>query len=414
MSRKLAITDRLRDRGFVDQWGFVAFAGVGFAAIVSAKALRIEGVIVAVGAVAAMMAYAVIIGRAGTGRLRADQGGDNCYYLGLIYTLASLCYAIATFDPSDTASTIVQGFGVALATTIVGLILRVFFSQGRPDLENVEEQSRIDLTDAVVRLKGELGDVVRQLNDFSRIVQQSMTELQKSATDNIQSFASGTVGELSGVVEAATSTIRNEANDFAARSKRYSTTFDKLLAKLDQHADGVELMKAGQEAMQITAQSAESAAMAAAAAVAALRDGADGARAAAMSTQDAVSAVQQLVIGLSACVDDIRSSMKEVHEESSKRLEELRSGPAVSVVEVVNTLQHAAEALRAHIADSANLHASVHASMSAQSEAALETSRRFNEQLQQELDRSRVLVGTVHSSLADMTSKLVEAVEATA
>ena len=47
-----------------------------------------------------------------------DQAGDNCYYLGLIYTLASLRNAIATFDPDQNASGIVQT-SCALATTIL-------------------------------------------------------------------------------------------------------------------------------------------------------------------------------------------------------------------------------------------------------------------------------------------------------
>ena len=155
MADSITWIDRLRDRGFTDQLGFMIFAVGGFAGIISAKALGIETIWVAIGAVVAMLLYALAIGRQGIGRLRADQAGDNCYYLGLIYTLASLSYAITTFDPNDTATTVVQGFGIALATTIIGLILRVFFAQGRPDLENSEVEARLELTDAVARLKGE-------------------------------------------------------------------------------------------------------------------------------------------------------------------------------------------------------------------------------------------------------------------
>ena len=114
MSSNFATTDRLRDRGFIDQWGFMVFAGLGFIAIFLAKSLGIDTMWVAAGAIGSMIAYAVIIGTRGTGRVRADQAGDNCYYLGLIYTLASLSYAIWTFDPTDTATTIVQGFGLSL------------------------------------------------------------------------------------------------------------------------------------------------------------------------------------------------------------------------------------------------------------------------------------------------------------
>jgi cytochrome c556 len=407
----LAKTDRLRDRGFIDQWGFVFFAFVGFAAIVSAKALGADTVWIAVGAIASMLTYAVIIGWAGTGRVRADQAGDNCYYLGLIYTLASLSYAIWTFDPAGTATTIVQGFGIALATTIVGLILRVFFNQGRPDLENVEEQTRLEMTDAVIRLKAELGDVVRQLNDFTRMVQQSMLELQQSTTKSIQTLTNDTVQGLGTVVEVAASTIREEANDFAARSKRYSTTFDKLLVKLDQHADGIDLMKEAQESVQSTARAAESAASSAVAAVDALREGAEQARVSAVSTQETVASVRDLVGGFSVSVEKMQGSLREIQEESERRLEALRAAPTQGVSEVMSALSQASEALKLQASETAQLHATVHAGITARSEEALKASRTLNAQLEQELQRSRELVEKVHKSLADMTSKLVVAVE---
>lgn len=414
MTSKLHTTDRLRDRGFIDQWGFVAFAVVGFAGIVSAKALEIPTTWVAVGALVAMFSYAVIIGRSGTGRVRADQAGDNCYYLGLIYTLASLSYAIATFDPADTATTIVQGFGIALATTIFGLILRVFFSQGRPDLENVEEQTRVELTDAVVRLKAELGDVVRQLNDFTRIVQLSMTELHQSATESISNFTNNSVQGLQGVVEAATTTIRDEANDFASRSKKYSTTFDKLLGKLEQYADSVDQIREAQEIVQLTAKAAESAVGSAGAAMGALQVSAEGARSAAASTQEAISSVKELVMGLSHSVEKMQFSMNEFHKEAGRQIEDLRSGPSRDVSEAVNVLSQASEALRSQVSTVGDLHDQVHAGMTARNEAALETTKRFNVELEAEVLRSAELVRKVHSSLADMTSKLAATVESAA
>lgn len=411
MSSNITKTDRLRDRGFIDQWGFMLFAIAGFAAIVSAKSFGIGTRWVALGAIGAMFLYAIIIARAGTGRVRADQAGDNCYYLGLIYTLASLSYAIATFDPVDTATTIVQGFGIALATTILGLILRVFFNQGRPDLENVEDQSRAELTDAVTRLKAALGDAVRQMNDYTRSVQMSMEELHRATTKSIQGLANDTVEGLGKVVEEASQTIRDEANDFAIRSKKYSTTFDKLLVKLDQHADAIDLMREASESVQATAQSAESAASAAGTAVTALREGAEYARASATSAQESVISVRQLVGGLSLSVEKLQASLVQVHEESNRRLEALRVAPTQGVSEAMAALSQASESLRNHVSEAGQLHDSVHASMTARSEEALKASQHFNGQIEQELQRSRDLVEKVHKSLADMTSNLAAAVE---
>ncbi|MFC5576759.1 hypothetical protein ACFPOA_01860 [Lysobacter niabensis] len=411
MANKVRFSDRLRDRGFVDQWGFLSFAIVGFAAIFSAKRLGAEATWTAVGAGVAMLGYAFIIARAGSGRLRADQAGDNCYYLGLIYTLASLSYAIWTFDPNDPATTIVQGFGIALATTILGLILRVFFNQGRPDLENVEEQTRLEMTDAVIRLRAELGEVVRQLNDFGRVVTQSMTELSASTTASIQGLASNTAKDLQSVVEVASATIRDEANDFAARSKRYSTSFDKLLTKLEQHAEAVDQMREAHAVVRASAQAAELAVASAGTALSAMAGHADSAKSAASSVKEAAASMHGVVAGLSESVGRVQLSLQGMHEESSRRFDELRSGPGKSVVEAVGVLSGAAEALRGHLAEVSSLHSAVHANIAAQNEAALESSKQLNVRLEAELTRSREMVVKVHSSLVDMTARLADAVE---
>lgn len=121
------LVDRLDERGLIDRWGFLIFALGGAIGILVAKSTSLPPVLVAAAAAMTMVLYAALVKTKGTGRLRADQAGDNCYYLGLIYTLTSLAYAIFLFDPANTATTIVQGFGIALLTTIMGLVLRVFF-----------------------------------------------------------------------------------------------------------------------------------------------------------------------------------------------------------------------------------------------------------------------------------------------
>ena len=215
---RLTFLNKLQDRGLVDQWGFAFFSAVGSIGIVIAKALDVRAGIVAVCAVAIMLAYAALISRFGSGRLRSDQAGDNCYYLGLIYTLASLAYTIFTFDPANTATTIVQGFGIALATTILGLVLRVVFNQGRPDLEEVESGARRDLVDAVSRLKTELGQTVIAMNDFGIQVRQSISETQDSATKDIAKFAEIAVTRLGEVADKSHTVLQTETSELDTTS----------------------------------------------------------------------------------------------------------------------------------------------------------------------------------------------------
>lgn len=53
--------------------------------------------------------------------LRLDRLGDNFYYLGFIYTLASLSAALVELRTGINSTAILGAFGVALITTIVGI-----------------------------------------------------------------------------------------------------------------------------------------------------------------------------------------------------------------------------------------------------------------------------------------------------
>src|SRR5437868_13705004 len=105
----IKLKDALQERGLIDRYGFLGFALVGGLGIWIAKqTTHLDYKWIAGGAALMLIAYATVVSSRGTGKLRSDQAGDNCYYLGLIYTLVSLAHAIFTFDPADTATTIVQ------------------------------------------------------------------------------------------------------------------------------------------------------------------------------------------------------------------------------------------------------------------------------------------------------------------
>ncbi len=411
MARAIRWTDRLRDRGFIDQWGFMVFAGAGFAGIVASKSLGIETIWVTIGAVVLMFCYALIIGKAGTGRLRADQAGDNCYYLGLIYTLASLSYAIFTFDPDGIATTVVQGFGIALATTIVGLILRVFFSQGRPDLENTEEEIRLEMTDAVARLKGELNTAVRDLHDFSQRVQQVLTEVHTSAVTSIESFSKASVSGMQEVSEAASTAIRDEANDFALRSKRYSTTFDSLLTKVERHGELFDDIATIQEHLTISSVSIGTVANETKSAMEALLTTSHSARASADETQSSVVAATALAERLLASVNSLQTHIAATNAASEQRLQEVIAAPTAAAEAAVEGLTRATLALESHLSQLAATHHDTHSSIAASAKQAAELVELQNTALAAELAHSRELVTKVHTSLADMTDRLATSLE---
>src|SRR4051794_4369364 len=77
---------------------FFTFVIVGAVYIVSAKMLGTNQALVTCVPVFLMLGYAILIGLGRLLRLRDDQSGDNCYYMGFLFTLASLGVSLFQFS----------------------------------------------------------------------------------------------------------------------------------------------------------------------------------------------------------------------------------------------------------------------------------------------------------------------------
>jgi ElaB/YqjD/DUF883 family membrane-anchored ribosome-binding protein len=167
-----------------------------------------------------MIGYAGLLG-ARLFRLRDDQSGDNLYYMGFLFTLTSLAVSLYQFSATGSAEQIVQNFGIAIASTIAGITLRILFNQMRRDPVEVEATARLELAEASRRVKRELESVILEFGYFRRMTQQSITdamdEVQESVGQAHQQFA----GELRKLATTASSPLEEA-------SKRSGETLDGL------------------------------------------------------------------------------------------------------------------------------------------------------------------------------------------
>jgi hypothetical protein len=142
-----------------------------------------------------MIGYAVLLG-ARLFRLRDDQAGDNLYYMGFLFTLTSLALSLYQFSAAGSAEQIVQNFGIAIASTIAGITLRILFNQMRRDPVEVEATARMELAEASRRVKRELESVIMEFGYFRRATQQSVTDAVDEAQESIGKAHKEFSGEL--------------------------------------------------------------------------------------------------------------------------------------------------------------------------------------------------------------------------
>lgn len=107
--------------------------------------------------------------------------GDNSYYLGFLFTLASL--AVTLYRIKDVGSAdvdliplVISGFGVALSSTIAGVFLRVFLLQLRPDIVARDREARRDLSAGARDLREAVAAASRQLKTIAVETQQHVAE----------------------------------------------------------------------------------------------------------------------------------------------------------------------------------------------------------------------------------------------
>lgn len=408
----LSIVDRLADRGLIDRFGFLTFAFGGAALIVVGKALGAPALVVAIVAALAIVAYAVLIQRTGTGRLRSDQAGDNCYYLGLIYTLASLAYAIFTFDPADTATTIVQGFGVALATTIIGLVLRVYFNQSRPDLAESEATARLELAAASGKLKAELSRSIVSMNDFSRQTRQSLEELRDEVIAGVLATKEGAERAVQEISQQATQAMSENSEAAVAGTRKLSTATTKVVNGMESNVAALAGMETAQEQISQSLRSLEGAALRSQSILESLvaqstsiSDLQNGAADTVRDLAGAASLLSQHVSGLNASTDRLEGILV-------GKLNEVQSVPETVAASAIAGISDAIERVRRDLDAIVQAQAQVVGDLTEQVRQGADIASRHNAALEGEIAKSRENVTKVHSALVDMTETLAKRAEA--
>jgi hypothetical protein len=216
-----------------DKGLFALVAIAGFAGILILKLNHLNADYVAVGAVALMLAYGVIAFQFRRVRLRPDRLGDNFYYLGFVFTLASLSAALLLLRTGGTIEDLLGSFGIALFTTIVGVAGRVLFVQMRADLDEVEDEVRRDLLSASADLRAQLNLTLAEFETFHTGVQQAA---RKAAEESVGA-TQDSISNISRVANTAAENIDRAFRTEADRVEVLRQGTTKIERKLVQLAD---------------------------------------------------------------------------------------------------------------------------------------------------------------------------------
>lgn len=241
-----------------DKGVFVLAATAGFAMIFLMKLWDYNPHHVAAMAVIFMLIYGIAVMRIPAVTMRPDRLGDNFYYLGFIYTLASLSSALSRLSGgADLSNEVLGSFGIALVTTIVGIAGRVVFVQFRGNLDDIEERSRVELAAAASELRAHLSASVREFEVFHTALLQTLRETAEASAranqNHIQefvAFAGSTKREMEQIAASnrsqvdsmgqAVATLNEAVRDLATKTESVKLPSDEISAEMVRFSKGLE------------------------------------------------------------------------------------------------------------------------------------------------------------------------------
>jgi len=196
-------------------------AGVGFALIL--KVMGFPPYIPALAAGAVIIIYAVATYTSSAARLEPEQIGDNCYYLGFCITLASLAYTLYALGSagSDAAmlGDVISGFGIALSSTVVGVMARVVLLQFRVDLAARDKEARSQLNQVMRLFHSEMQTSVSSTRETIVQIRQTLEEHTEATIEYNKRMQKSFETRIEALVEEAVNGVKTAMHEVVESGK---------------------------------------------------------------------------------------------------------------------------------------------------------------------------------------------------
>lgn len=213
-------------RDLSERFAFVMTFLVGAVGIIALKALSVNPYIVAgfaAGMIAAYVLFAMVVGRL---QIEPELIGDNCYYLGFLFTLTSLSFTLSQLVGTEGDAVarealigrVISGFGVALSSTIVGVFLRVVLMQIRPDIVARDREMHIAMHESVRELKRQLSTAIVSVKQFTVESVQLAGERDRKVQAEVDSAFADLSARISRVADESFGVIQKMQEDIATKT----------------------------------------------------------------------------------------------------------------------------------------------------------------------------------------------------
>lgn len=179
---------------------FVIFFLIGAIGVITLKEFELGPFIAIAYSFLVMLSYVMFCGTRPYA-IRPDIIGDNIYYLGFLFTLVSLAYTLYKFTSADAEiDQIIKNFGIALSTTLMGVVGRVYFNQTHDETDDFKKEVGNLLEQEQVlhlNLSERTRDLIMQIDAIS----DELVDLKKNTIVQVQDTAQESLAQFSNCLQ---------------------------------------------------------------------------------------------------------------------------------------------------------------------------------------------------------------------
>ena len=228
---------------------FITMTVVGAAIIWAGKLYDMDIGLITTIPIALMLSYFVLNLLPGL-RVQSEQAGDNLYYMGFIFTLASLGISLYKFTGEASIEDVVRNFGIAILSTITGIALRIFYNQMRRDPADIESAVRMELAEMTRRVRTELDTLALEFSSYRRTSNQMLSEgfeeIARQAEKNgeavratIEAMAVDATKSIQQTSEKLLETLTTTHGHLSELAEKNAATVASLAVRMEQSVSSV-------------------------------------------------------------------------------------------------------------------------------------------------------------------------------
>jgi hypothetical protein len=194
-----------------DQLFFVGVLLIGAFFITLLKAFQVSPFFPILVAISLIIGYCFVSYSFQRFRLPPERIGDNAYYLGFLFTLISLSNALYYYGDGENAGMLISDFGVALGSTIVGVVARTVLHQLRLEVEMIEQGVRESLTESAMNARAQIENLNSEVQLLVEELKENLTSSIKKIIDNnsvISELTQQTLASLAHLTKSIDSEVK--------------------------------------------------------------------------------------------------------------------------------------------------------------------------------------------------------------